>query len=155
MSSFELTLECLHLSYSISTFFEFILLSLWFLEVQINIAHTINWLFQVLFQIGFHEHLHQALEPLLASFYSPSIPSHPQVSSSLLQICSQSPRRQRTLRIYELLLFFFFFQSSNLWCPILIIVFFIIRPRHQIIFGINKNCISNLLFNHWRLYQSS
>ena len=58
MSSFELPSECLHLSFSISSFFEFVLLSLWFLEVQINIAHTLNWIFQVLFEIEFHEHLH-------------------------------------------------------------------------------------------------
>ena len=48
MSSFELPLECLHLSFSISSFFEFVLLSLWFLEVQINIAHTLNVLFDAI-----------------------------------------------------------------------------------------------------------
>lgn len=53
MNSSQLPLECLHLSFSISSFFEFALLSLWLLEVRINIAHTLNWLFQVLFGLDF------------------------------------------------------------------------------------------------------
>ena len=59
----------------------------------------------------FEVFLKSEIRPTLASFYSPSIPFHPQVSSSLLQIYSQSPRCQRTLRLYQLLLFFFFFFS--------------------------------------------
>ena len=52
------------------------------------------------------------------------------------------------------LLCFLFWESFKLWRSFLMMLF-IIRPRHQLVFGVSRDWTSDLLFNHLRFYQLS
>ena len=52
------------------------------------------------------------------------------------------------------LLCFLFWESFKLWRSFLMMLF-IIRPKHQLVFGVSRDWTSDLLFNHLRFYQLS
>ena len=50
--------------------------------------------------------------------------------------------------------YFFFGENFNLWRPLLMMLF-IIRLKHQLVFGVGGDWTPDLLFNHQKLYQLS